>query len=83
MGFAETLSQLLNANDIWVERGIGVGLVVLLLSINVLGVKWVIRLQFILLFFLFLSAIDFVVGVFIRYDPSNTHYLAFHLLFSY
>ncbi|CAG2170003.1 unnamed protein product [Oppiella nova] len=71
MGFAETLSQLLNANDIWVERGIGVGLVVLLLSINVLGVKWVIRLQFILLFFLFLSAIDFVVGVFIRYDPNN------------
>ncbi len=42
----------------------------LLLSINVAGVKWVIRLQFILLFFLLLAAIDFVVGVFTRHDEG-------------
>ena len=70
MGFAETLTQLLNIEDIWVDRAIGVVLVLLLLCINVAGVKWVIRLQFILLFFLLLAAIDFVVGVFIRYDPG-------------
>ena len=70
MGFAESLTQLLNIDDIWVERGIGVILVLLLLSINVAGVKWVIRLQFILLLFLLLAAIDFITGLFFRYDPS-------------
>ncbi|XP_054162328.1 solute carrier family 12 member 8-like [Oppia nitens] len=71
MGFAETFSQFLKNDEIWIERGIGAALVLLLMVINILGVKWVIRLQFILLFFLFLSAIDFIIGVMIRYDPSN------------
>jgi potassium/chloride transporter 8 len=60
----------LNINNIWIERATGVFLVALLLSINVAGVKWVIRLQFILLFFLLLAAIDFFVGVFTRYDQG-------------
>ena len=71
IGFAESLTQLLQISDLWVDRGIGTVLVLLLLIINVAGVKWVIRLQFVLLFFLLLAAIDFLSGVFIRHDPGN------------
>lgn len=71
MGFAETMAELLKIDDIWIERATGVLLIILLLSINVAGVKWVIRLQFILLFFLSLAAIDFLVGIFTHTDPSK------------
>ena len=37
-------------------------------GINVAGVKWVIRLQLLLLLVLFLSALDFLVGSFVHVD---------------
>ncbi|XP_064473608.1 solute carrier family 12 member 8-like isoform X2 [Ornithodoros turicata] len=70
-GFAESMGQLLKINDHWLERGMATGLVLLLLGINIAGVKWVVRLQFALLIILLLAALDFAVGTFIRYDYEH------------
>lgn len=40
-------------------------------GINVAGVKWVIRLQLVLLFTIMVAAVDFLVGSFISYDPGK------------
>ena len=41
-------------------------------GINVAGVKWVIRLQLVLLLVLFLSAMDLLVGSFVHTDPGRS-----------
>lgn len=43
----------------------------LFVGINVAGVKWVIRLQLILLFALFFSAMDLIVGSFVHTDVGR------------
>lgn len=57
-------------NSTWVVRGIASAAVLLLAVINVAGVKWVIKLQFILLLILLMAGLDFMVGSFIRTDPG-------------
>lgn len=52
-------------------RGFAAGAVLLLSVINIAGVKWVIKLQFVLLIILLLSALDFMVGSFVGEDPAN------------
>lgn len=42
-----------------------------LLGINVAGVKWVIRLQLVLLIILFIAVLDFTVGSFVHTDPGT------------
>ncbi|XP_076307134.1 solute carrier family 12 member 8 [Tachypleus tridentatus] len=71
MGFAESMSELLSITNPWLERSFAFGLIILLLVINIAGVKWVIRLQFLLLIILLLAALDFAVGTFITVDPVN------------
>lgn len=71
MGFAETIAALLRYDDPWFERSVGVALVLLLLVINIAGVKWVVRLQFMLLLILFFAALDFAVGICIQRDPCK------------
>ncbi|KAH7937961.1 hypothetical protein HPB49_018312 [Dermacentor silvarum] len=72
MGFAESMGQLLKMEeDPWLQRGIASALVLLLLGINVAGVKWVVRLQFALLIILLMAALDFAVGTFVRYDSEH------------
>ena len=44
-------------------------------GINVAGVKWVIRLQLVLLLVLFLSAMDLLVGSFVHTDPGRSIHL--------
>lgn len=55
-------------NSIWAVRFIAGAAVLLLGVINVAGVKWVIKLQFILLLILLLAGLDFMVGSFIHTD---------------
>ena len=43
-------------------------------GINVAGVKWVIRLQLVLLFTIMVAAVDFLVGSFISYGPGKYHH---------
>ncbi|XP_037082923.1 solute carrier family 12 member 8-like, partial [Pollicipes pollicipes] len=61
--FGESMSDLLSTPDNpWVERAVGVTLVALLTAINVAGVKWVIKVQFVLLALLALAVLDFLFG---------------------
>ena len=42
-------------------------------GINVAGVKWVIRLQLVLLVVLFVAMLDFLIGSFAHTDPGSRH----------
>lgn len=44
-----------------------------LLGINLAGVKWIIRLQLVLLAILAMSTLDFVIGTFSHLDPGEFH----------
>ncbi|XP_051715171.2 solute carrier family 12 member 8 isoform X1 [Oryctolagus cuniculus] len=70
-GFAESISDLLGLGDIWAVRGISVAVLLALLGINLAGVKWIIRLQLLLLLLLAVSTLDFVVGSFSHLDPEH------------
>uniref|UniRef100_A0A8C2MTR9 Solute carrier family 12 member 8 n=1 Tax=Cricetulus griseus TaxID=10029 RepID=A0A8C2MTR9_CRIGR len=70
-GFAESISDLLGLGNIWAVRGISVVVLLALLGINLAGVKWIIRLQLLLLFLLAVSTLDFVVGSFTHLDPEH------------
>ncbi|XP_019378103.1 PREDICTED: solute carrier family 12 member 8 [Gavialis gangeticus] len=70
-GFAESFSDLLNLSNIWAVRGISLAVLLGLLGINLAGVKWIIRLQLLLLFLLAVSTLDFVIGSFTHLDPEH------------
>ncbi|GBP86819.1 Solute carrier family 12 member 8 [Eumeta japonica] len=63
-GFGESMASLIDTNDAWAARGFAVAAVLLLGTINVAGVKVVIKLQFLLLVIILLAALDFFVGSF-------------------
>lgn len=66
LGFGESMAGLVHLEgEPWAVRGFAAAAVILLGTINVAGVKWVIKLQFALLIILLLSALDFMVGSFI------------------
>ncbi|XP_011309934.1 solute carrier family 12 member 8 [Fopius arisanus] len=71
LGFGESMAGLVNLEaDPWAQRGFACAAVILLSVINVAGVKWVIKLQFILLLILLLAGVDFVVGSFTHVEPD-------------
>ncbi|XP_063144830.1 solute carrier family 12 member 8 isoform X3 [Candoia aspera] len=69
-GFAESISDLLSFSNIWAVRGISLVVLLALLGINLAGVKWIIRLQLLLLFLLAVSTLDFVIGSFTHLNPE-------------
>ncbi|KAL0106451.1 hypothetical protein PUN28_016280 [Cardiocondyla obscurior] len=64
LGFGESMAGLVGMDSAWAQRGFACAAVVLLSVINVAGVKWVVKLQFILLLILLLAGVDFMVGSF-------------------
>lgn len=58
----DSVTNLVGADNAWAARGFAVAAVLLLGTINVAGVKWVIKLQFVLLLVILLAALDFFVG---------------------
>lgn len=70
-GFSESIAELLNFSNIWAVRGISFAVLLGLLGINLAGVKWIIRLQLLLLFLLAVSTLDFVIGSFTHLDPGK------------
>ncbi|XP_009942529.1 solute carrier family 12 member 8 [Opisthocomus hoazin] len=70
-GFAESIADVLSLSNIWAVRGISLAVLLGLLGINLAGVKWIIRLQLLLLFLLAVSTLDFVIGSFTHLDPEN------------
>ncbi|NXV66342.1 S12A8 protein, partial [Molothrus ater] len=70
-GFAESIAGVLSLSNIWAVRGISLAVLLGLLGINLAGVKWIIRLQLLLLFLLAVSTLDFVIGSFTHLDPER------------
>ncbi|XP_064307257.1 solute carrier family 12 member 8 isoform X3 [Phalacrocorax carbo] len=70
-GFAEAIADILSLSNIWAVRGISLAVLLGLLGINLAGVKWIIRLQLLLLFLLAVSTLDFVIGSFTHLDPES------------
>ncbi|NXU90889.1 S12A8 protein, partial [Xiphorhynchus elegans] len=70
-GFAESIADVLSLNNIWAVRGISLAVLFGLQGINLAGVKWIIRLQLLLLFLLAVSTLDFVIGSFTHLDPEH------------
>ncbi|GIY28608.1 solute carrier family 12 member 8 [Caerostris extrusa] len=70
-GICRVLSQVLEISNVWAIRAVAMGTIILLLGINMAGVKWVIRLQFGLLIILLLAALDLAVGTFIQVDVEH------------
>ncbi|XP_071525922.1 solute carrier family 12 member 8 [Panulirus ornatus] len=68
-GFGESMAELLDLPWVWAEKAIGSAALLLLAFINVAGVKWVIKVQFLLLLLVVLAALDFIFGSFL--DHSN------------
>ncbi|KAI2660806.1 Solute carrier family 12 member 8 [Labeo rohita] len=80
-GFAESIAQVLNLQSTWAVRGISVAVLIGLLGINLAGVKWIVRLQLVLLGILAMSTLDFVIGTFSHLDPGmskNPRYHSFY-----
>lgn len=72
LGFGESMAGLVGLPDNeWAIRGFAAAAVILLGTINVAGVKWVVKLQFALLMILLLSALNFMVGSFTSETPSD------------
>ena len=63
-GFGESMTELFHFPP-WSERVIGASALILLALINIAGVKWVVRVQFILLLLVFLAVLDLFVGSFL------------------
>lgn len=70
-GFAESIADVLSLSNIWAVRGISLAVLLGLLGINLAGVKWIIRLQLLLLLLLAVSTLDFVIGSFSHLDPGK------------
>ncbi|XP_027701075.1 solute carrier family 12 member 8 isoform X2 [Vombatus ursinus] len=70
-GFAESISDLLGLRNIWAVRSISLAVLLGLLGINLAGVKWIVRLQLLLLFLLAVSTLDFVGGSFTHLDRDH------------
>uniref|UniRef100_A0A1B6C2P2 Solute carrier family 12 member 8 n=1 Tax=Clastoptera arizonana TaxID=38151 RepID=A0A1B6C2P2_9HEMI len=72
LGFGESMAGLVGlGSSPWAQRGFASAAVLLLGVINVAGVKWVVKLQFILLLILLLAGLDFAVGSFIHTDNRS------------
>lgn len=76
-GFAESVALLIDNGEPWFQTAIGTGLIIVLYLINIAGVKWVVRLQFVILAILIMAALDLAFGLFISHDPSELLCLIF------
>jgi len=69
IGFAESFASLVGWDNTWAIRGIGLTVLVVLLTIALSGVKWVIRFQLILVLILAVAVLDFIIGTLVHDDP--------------
>ncbi|XP_072027523.1 solute carrier family 12 member 8-like isoform X2 [Amphiura filiformis] len=70
-GFGESVAELLHWENTWAVRGVGIGVIMLLLAVIIAGVKWVIKMQLLLLAILGVATLDFLVGTFAHTDEEN------------
>uniref|UniRef100_A0A3Q4ASD3 Solute carrier family 12 member 8 n=1 Tax=Mola mola TaxID=94237 RepID=A0A3Q4ASD3_MOLML len=70
-GFSESVAEVLGLQSQWAVRSMSAAVLLALLGINLAGVKWIVRLQLLLLAVLAISTLDFVVGTFTHLDPEH------------
>nr|XP_057937614.1 solute carrier family 12 member 8 isoform X2 [Doryrhamphus excisus] len=70
-GFSESVAELLSLQSQWAVRAMSAAVLLGLLGINLAGVKWIVRLQLLLLAVLAISTLDFVIGTFTHLDPEH------------
>lgn len=70
-GFSESVAEVLGLQSQWAVRSMSAAVLLALLGINLAGVKWIVRLQLLLLAVLAISTLDFVVGTFTHLDPGG------------
>lgn len=70
-GFSESVAEVLGLQGQWAVRGMSAAVLLALLGINLAGVKWIVRLQLLLLAVLAISTLDFVIGTFTHLDPGK------------
>ncbi|XP_034740855.1 solute carrier family 12 member 8 isoform X2 [Etheostoma cragini] len=70
-GFSESVAELLGLQNQWAVRSMSSAVLLALLGINLAGVKWIVRLQLLLLAVLAISTLDFVIGTFTHLDPEH------------
>ncbi|XP_035995392.1 solute carrier family 12 member 8 isoform X2 [Fundulus heteroclitus] len=70
-GFSESVAELLGLQSQWAVRCMSAAVLLALLGINLAGVKWIVRLQLLLLAVLAVSTLDFVIGTFTHLDPKH------------
>lgn len=70
-GFSESVAEVLGLQGQWVVRGLSAAVLLALLGINLAGVKWIVRLQLLLLAVLAISTLDFVIGTFTHLDSGG------------
>ena len=74
-GFGESIAGLISPTEDpnpWIERSVAAFVIIMLTLINLAGVKWVIRLQFLLLAILILGALDFGIGSFTHTNEGKS-----------
>ena len=64
------MAKLLDLRWMWAEEAMGAAALLLLALINVAGVKWVVKVQFLLLLLVLLAVIDFLVGSFLKHPEG-------------
>lgn len=67
-GFGESMAETTGWDNTWAVRIIGLITSLILLFVVLAGVKWVVKLQLLLLAILMLSVLDFLVGTFAHTD---------------
>ncbi|XP_072253337.1 solute carrier family 12 member 8 [Leuresthes tenuis] len=70
-GFSESVAELLGLQSQWAVRCMSAAVLLALLGINLAGVKWIVRIQLLLLAVLAVSTLDFVIGTFTHLDPEH------------
>lgn len=77
-GFSESVAELLGLQSQWAVRCMSAAVLLALLGINLAGVKWIVRLQLLLLAVLAVSTLDFVIGTFTHLDPGRAGVMVIH-----
>ena len=71
VGLGEAMSDLFHWSGPWPIRGVALATAFILLLVVLAGVRWVIKLQLVLIVVLAIATLDFVLGTLTRHSPEN------------
>uniref|UniRef100_A0A0R3S2F0 Solute carrier family 12 member 9 n=1 Tax=Elaeophora elaphi TaxID=1147741 RepID=A0A0R3S2F0_9BILA len=71
IGFGESVARFFGIENSSIHKFIATAALLALTGINMIGVRWVIRLQLILLAFLMLAVVDFYIGALFKIDVEH------------